>query len=212
MPTDCDLVLPCRDEAAALPWVVARVPPGFRALVVDNGSRDGTTEVARSLGATVVEESLPGYGSAVGAGVRAATAEFVAGRRRLAGPRAAASAAGGGALARLDDGGRPPTARLLRGLASTFNDPAGVAPNGTLPLVRLVSLSLLDLTVQRNTGTVMLSLRCGGARVTRSTAGGSAWRRDHQRAPASAQRKGAHDHRDDAPPRYRHIRGLGMTG
>lgn len=75
---DCDVVIPCRDEAAALPAVLAAVPAGFRAIVVDNGSTDGTAEVARRLSATVIEEPRPGYGAAVHAGVLAATATFVA--------------------------------------------------------------------------------------------------------------------------------------
>ncbi|WP_332642739.1 glycosyltransferase family 2 protein [Aeromicrobium sp.] len=77
-PSSCDVVIPCRDEAAALPFVLAEVPPGWRAIVVDNGSRDGTADVARSLGASVVDEAQPGYGAAVHAGVLAAEAEFVA--------------------------------------------------------------------------------------------------------------------------------------
>ncbi len=48
-----DLVLPCLDEAGALPGVLAALPVGFRAIVVDNGSRDGSAEIARSLGAVV---------------------------------------------------------------------------------------------------------------------------------------------------------------
>lgn len=75
---DCDLVLPCRDEAAALTALLPRVPRHFRVIVVDNGSRDDTAEVARRLGATVVEEPTPGYGAAVHAGLLAATAEHVA--------------------------------------------------------------------------------------------------------------------------------------
>jgi glycosyltransferase involved in cell wall biosynthesis len=74
----CDLVLPCRDEARALPALLAEVPPGFRVIVVDNGSRDATAEVARAHGARVVVEPQPGYGAAVHAGVGAATAELVA--------------------------------------------------------------------------------------------------------------------------------------
>ncbi len=77
MPT-CDLILPCRDEAAALRELLPRVPSTFSVIVVDNGSRDGTASVARDLGARVLAEARPGYGAAVHAGVEAATAEFVA--------------------------------------------------------------------------------------------------------------------------------------
>nr|WP_037804476.1 MULTISPECIES: glycosyltransferase family 2 protein [Streptomyces] len=72
-----DVVLPCLDEAAALPWVLERVPPGWRALVVDNGSTDGSDRVARELGATVVREERRGFGAACHAGLTAATADIV---------------------------------------------------------------------------------------------------------------------------------------
>ena len=74
----CDLVLPCRDEAAALPALLAEVPPGFAVIVVDNGSRDRTAATAARLGARVVTELRPGYGAAVHAGLEAATADLVA--------------------------------------------------------------------------------------------------------------------------------------
>ena len=74
----CDVVIPCRDEAAALPVVLADVPPGWRVIVVDNGSTDGTADVARSLGASVITETRAGYGAAVHAGMLATEAEFVA--------------------------------------------------------------------------------------------------------------------------------------
>jgi len=73
-----DLVLPCLNEAKALPWVLARVPRGYRAIVVDNGSVDGSAEVARAAGATVIVEHARGFGAAVAAGVDAATAPIVA--------------------------------------------------------------------------------------------------------------------------------------
>ncbi len=76
--TVCDVVIPCRDEALALPTVLATIPAGWRVIVVDNGSTDDTAEVARALGATVVSESRPGYGAAVHAGMMAADAEYVA--------------------------------------------------------------------------------------------------------------------------------------
>lgn len=74
----CDVVIPCRDEALALPQVFATVPDGMSVIVVDNGSADGTADVARSLGARVVYEAVPGYGAAVHAGMVAATAPLVA--------------------------------------------------------------------------------------------------------------------------------------
>jgi glycosyltransferase involved in cell wall biosynthesis len=77
-PATCDVVLPCRDEAAALPRVLAGLPDGYAAIVVDNGSSDGSAEVARSWGATVVREDRIGYGAAVHAGVEASTADLVA--------------------------------------------------------------------------------------------------------------------------------------
>jgi glycosyltransferase involved in cell wall biosynthesis len=72
-----DVVLPVLDEAGALPWVLGRLLPGYRAIVVDNGSSDGSAEVAGALGATVVHEARQGYGAAVNAGLEAATAEVV---------------------------------------------------------------------------------------------------------------------------------------
>ncbi|MFF7652686.1 glycosyltransferase family 2 protein [Streptomyces sp. NPDC007983] len=72
-----DVVLPCLDEAAALPWVLERIPAGWRAIVVDNGSTDGSAALARSLGATVVHEPRRGFGAACHAGLLAADADFV---------------------------------------------------------------------------------------------------------------------------------------
>jgi glycosyltransferase involved in cell wall biosynthesis len=73
-----DVVLPCLDEAGALPGVLAAMPPGYRAIVVDNGSRDGSGEIAHALGATVVSEPVRGFGAAAHAGLRAAEADVVA--------------------------------------------------------------------------------------------------------------------------------------
>ncbi len=73
-----DVVLPCLDEEAALPAVLAGLPPGMRAIVVDNGSRDASADVARAHGATVVSEPRRGFGSACAAGVFAASAPIVA--------------------------------------------------------------------------------------------------------------------------------------
>jgi glycosyltransferase involved in cell wall biosynthesis len=67
-----DVVLPCRDEAPALPALLARMPAGYRVIVADNGSTDGSAEVARAHGASVVTVPEPGYGAAVHAGILAA--------------------------------------------------------------------------------------------------------------------------------------------
>jgi glycosyltransferase involved in cell wall biosynthesis len=72
-----DVILPVLDEAGALPWVLGRMLPGHRPLVVDNGSGDGSAELARALGAQVVTEPARGFGAACWAGLRAATADVV---------------------------------------------------------------------------------------------------------------------------------------
>jgi glycosyltransferase involved in cell wall biosynthesis len=72
-----DLILPVLNEAAALPWVLERVPSTARAIVVDNGSDDGSADIARRHGATVVTEPHRGFGAACFAGLQAATADIV---------------------------------------------------------------------------------------------------------------------------------------
>ncbi len=72
------VVLPCLNEEESLPAVLAAIPPEYRALVVDNNSTDGTAAVAARHGAAVVAEPWAGYGSAVHAGVVAATTPVVA--------------------------------------------------------------------------------------------------------------------------------------
>src|SRR5215210_8224994 len=72
-----DVVLPVLDERDALPWVLGRMPAGYEPIVVDNGSTDGSGELAASLGARVVHEPVPGFGAACFAGLVAAEAEIV---------------------------------------------------------------------------------------------------------------------------------------
>lgn len=71
------MILPALNEAAAVPWVLGRMPAGFRAIVVDNGSTDRTAELAAAHGAIVVEEPRKGFGSACWAGLQAATDDIV---------------------------------------------------------------------------------------------------------------------------------------
>lgn len=72
------VILPVLNEAAALPWVLERMPIGYEPLVVDNGSTDGSASVARAFGASVVTEPQPGFGAACFTGLMAATGEVVA--------------------------------------------------------------------------------------------------------------------------------------
>lgn len=67
-----DVVIPALDEEQALPLVLEELPLDRvrRIVVVDNGSRDRTAEVARTRGAEVVHEPQRGYGAACLAGVR----------------------------------------------------------------------------------------------------------------------------------------------
>jgi len=60
------LIIPALNEEASLPAMLAGVPKNlYRAMIVtDNGSTDGTAEVARQAGATVVDEPQRGYGAA----------------------------------------------------------------------------------------------------------------------------------------------------
>ena len=72
-----DVVLPCLDEAIALPWVLSRLPGGYRAIVADNGSTDGSPDIARALGANIVSVPERGFGAAAHGGLLACTADIV---------------------------------------------------------------------------------------------------------------------------------------
>jgi glycosyltransferase involved in cell wall biosynthesis len=72
-----DVVLPVLDESRAIPWVLARIPVGYDPIVVDNGSSDGSGEIAARLGARVVREPRRGFGAACFAGLLAATSDVV---------------------------------------------------------------------------------------------------------------------------------------
>jgi len=72
-----DVVLPVLDERDALPWVLERMPPDYVPIVVDNGSSDGSGELAERLGAQVVREPRRGFGAACWSGLAAARAEVV---------------------------------------------------------------------------------------------------------------------------------------
>ncbi len=70
-----DVVLPCLDEAQALPWVLGRMPAGYRPIVADNDSTDGSAQVAADHGARVVQARPRGFGAACHAGLSVADHE-----------------------------------------------------------------------------------------------------------------------------------------
>ena len=82
----CDLsvVLPCLDEAETLATCITKAQQAIKKLAVDgevivadNGSADGSQEIARRLGARVIDVPVKGYGSALLSGIAAARSEFV---------------------------------------------------------------------------------------------------------------------------------------
>ena len=74
---EIDVVLPCLNEAGALPWVLSRMPNGFRPIVADNGSTDESAAIAAAYGARVVHVPQRGFGAACHAGLLAATSDIV---------------------------------------------------------------------------------------------------------------------------------------
>jgi glycosyltransferase involved in cell wall biosynthesis len=74
---EIDVILPCLNEAGALPWVLSRMPHGYRPIVADNGSADGSADIAASYGARVVHVPQRGFGAACHAGLLEACSEIV---------------------------------------------------------------------------------------------------------------------------------------
>jgi glycosyltransferase involved in cell wall biosynthesis len=69
------VVIPVLNEAGALPDLLAAMPPGYTAVVADNGSTDGSGDIARRFGAVVVDQPVRGFGAACWAGLLAAQPE-----------------------------------------------------------------------------------------------------------------------------------------
>ena len=74
---EIDVLLPCLNEAGALPWVLSRMPLGYRPVVADNGSTDDSAAIAASFGARVVPVPQRGFGAACHAGLLAAGSDIV---------------------------------------------------------------------------------------------------------------------------------------
>src|SRR3984893_4990761 len=74
---EIDVVLPCLNEAGALPWVLSRMPLGYRPIVADNGSVDDSASIAAAYGAHVVSVPQRGFGAACHAGLLEASSDIV---------------------------------------------------------------------------------------------------------------------------------------
>jgi putative flippase GtrA len=73
------VVIPCHNEELSIRAVLSAIPKGMHeVIVVDNNCTDNTATIARALGARVVAESTPGYGSALKCGFNAATGDIIA--------------------------------------------------------------------------------------------------------------------------------------
>lgn len=72
------VVIPCHNEEEGVRKVLESLPECVdERIVVDNNCTDRTAEVARSLGARVIQESRRGYGAAYKAGLPAATGDII---------------------------------------------------------------------------------------------------------------------------------------
>src|SRR5215470_12231716 len=84
LPVEVSVVIPCLNEANSLAFCVDKALNAFRAsglsgevIVADNGSTDGSIQIAEEHGARVVHVAERGYGSALQAGIAAARGPFI---------------------------------------------------------------------------------------------------------------------------------------
>lgn len=81
---EVSVVMPCLNEADTLGTCIEKAQRAFDAnhirgeiIVSDNGSTDGSQDIAKSMGARLVEAKAKGYGNALMSGIGAARGKFV---------------------------------------------------------------------------------------------------------------------------------------
>jgi len=81
---ELSIVMPCLNEAETLSICIQKAQQSLlkhdvkgEILVADNGSTDGSQEIARKMGARLIEVPDKGYGSALRGGVAAARGEYI---------------------------------------------------------------------------------------------------------------------------------------
>ena len=84
MNIELSVVMPCLNEAETLAICIKKAQGFFErekisgeVIIADNGSTDGSQQIAKSLNATVVNVSQKGYGSALRGGIEAANGKYV---------------------------------------------------------------------------------------------------------------------------------------
>jgi len=83
-PLEVSIVMPCLNEADTLATCIAKAQRALddhkiksEIIVADNGSTDGSQEIATSMGARVINVDAKGYGNALMGGIAAARGKFV---------------------------------------------------------------------------------------------------------------------------------------
>src|SRR5713101_5469030 len=83
-PVELSIVMPCLNEADTIRTCLAKAFDALRGngisgevIVADNGSTDGSVQIAESMGARVIHVSARGYGSALMGGIAAARGRYV---------------------------------------------------------------------------------------------------------------------------------------
>lgn len=78
------ILMPCLNEEESIVFCIREAWRYIQAgrmeteiLIVDNGSTDGSVQIARDLGARVVTEEKRGYGNAIRAGIQAAQGKYI---------------------------------------------------------------------------------------------------------------------------------------
>jgi len=72
------VIIPCLNEEQGIEKVMTRMPAFVdQVIVVDNGSEDRTSDVARQYGAQVIREPVRGYGRSYKRGFAAATGDII---------------------------------------------------------------------------------------------------------------------------------------
>src|SRR5271155_1664653 len=79
---EVSIIIPCLNEAKTLANCINEAKSALASyrgevIVADNGSTDGSPDIARKLGARVLNVPVRGYGSAITAGIEAAHGKFI---------------------------------------------------------------------------------------------------------------------------------------